>query len=168
MDKRIICSNDDNVQIDLREVLKSMAEIDNFSLHSGKEVLLKFNIDNLPKNTCELLLDYGMKINNVPAVIMTGGFRFIKKGQKHIQVYLDATSKNDLVSSGLYVPIGFKDIDVCLIDDVVTTGKAMEEANKILDNNGFKVVRKICLLNRGNYDCESLINKEQMLEWLGL
>ncbi len=166
-ENRFINMYNGGANIDLREILKQMITVDNFRLHSGKEALLKFDIDKLDKEICEDIFIYGMSNNvYIPGVIMSGASRFIKKGTKHIQIYPDIPDFN------LYLPFGYnislENRNVYLIDDVVTTGNAMDSAQKILENNGFVVSGKICLLNRGNYKCKSLINREQMMEWLGL
>ena len=164
-DSKYISLYDSEAKIDLKDVLKDMMVMGDFTFHSGKKALLKFDIDKITKERCEDIFEYGLSdyiYHCVPAIIMTGAFRFIKKGQVHIQVYPDN------LNFSLYTPYDLEDKNVCIVDDIVTTGKAMDSTQKILENNGFVVKEKVCLLNRGNYKCKSLINREQMMELLGL
>lgn len=58
--------------------------------------------------------------------------------------------------------------DVILFDDVVTTDASMVKAQHALEEYGFNVVAKTCILNRGNIPgIKSLVSMEDVEEVLG-
>ena len=57
---------------------------------------------------------------------------------------------------------------VCIIEDVVTSGKSLAEIEELFTNEGLKVISKICFLSyfNRNSDLKSLTNLEQILNVL--
>lgn len=138
----------------------------NFTLKSGKESKIYVNIKeinnyhHLLSISCELLFnEYRdiLKDCNICGVPY-GGIPFatlLANLNKCGIILLRKESKKHGLKSMVE---GFKDKEIIIIEDVVTTGSSLVESCKILEENGYKIKHIFSILYRGDNDNITEIN----------
>lgn len=63
----------------------------------------------------------------------------------------------------VYLPNSCDDKAI-LLDDVCTTGSTFKMAKRALQKEGITVTKCMCIINRGNYPCESLFTGDEIYE----
>ena len=136
----IMCNEDGRRQAEY--LINSVIERGEFDLSSGGKTKWYFDAMRL-----RLHFDWFMKLLNpkyLPIGILTGGGVMVERSSYDGGII-------DIKNESLYLPNTHSFMergDVSLIDDVVTTGHALEEAERILNNYGFKVWERLALLDR--------------------
>ncbi len=132
-----------------------------FVSHSGLRLPWKFDIDLLADEQVRQLCESFGFGDGAVCGIETGGGRMAR-------IMSDTPILYNPRTKSLSIPLHWSD-EVWLVDDVVTTGTSLVQAERALSRAGIKVSRKLCLLDRTSESgaviagIESLAKSEDLL-----
>ena len=115
---------------------RNLFEVGNFTLHSGGTSWFKIDCDNLLFDDIRFLAHYIVKemklVFDHAYGIPDGGIRLAEELNRYVpeEVAINATK-------------------ILIVDDVLTTGKSMEDTKKEIEEAGEKVVGGVVIFARG-------------------
>ena len=132
-------------------------ETGDFELHSGSRSSWRWNLDSCDwQKELPYWIDTLVEDNSINrAGIETGG-------QLLAWMSPSFTGMLRITKEGIvYIRRPLRSWQVILIDDVVTTGQSMEDAEIALDKHGIEVVQRICVLDRREEESCRIVNQHR-------